>query len=92
MTSPVQAIEELVRAVADSCAHGKVKASEKIEALRVLAPYYTILSKHRARDGDGDPTEVTINGLQDALRKADSNGRTVSHHQRRRAPESPVES
>lgn len=80
--SPVAAIEELVRSVAESAAQGRVKISERIEALRVLAPYYIALNKQRGR-GD-DTSAVTINGLQDAVRQLEeSNGRALPDHQRR---------
>lgn len=80
----IQAIEELVRSVAESAAHSKVKVSERIEALRVLAPYYAVLTKHKG-SGGGDGAAVTINGLQDAVRQLeDSNGQAIPDHRRRR--------
>lgn len=78
MKTAIVAIEELVRSVADNAAQGKVKLSEKTEALRVLAPYYVALKKGRVGSED---EKVTISRLQDAVRQAeDSNGRTVSDH------------
>ena len=82
--SAVQAIETLVRCVAENAAQTKVKLNERTEALRVLAPYYVALTKHQRLDVSDDP--VTINSLQNAVRKAD-NGRTVSDHQRGRGEE-----
>lgn len=84
MKTPVAAIEELVRAVAENAARDKVKLSEKTEALRVLAPYYATLTKHHPFQPDTVADLTTISGLQNAVRKAEvNNGRTVSDHQRR---------
>jgi hypothetical protein len=84
----VQAIEKLVHSVADSAARGKVKTSEKIEALRVLASYYVVLKKQKVHATANEPDEVTIGNLQDAVRDIEEgNGRTVPHHQRRRRTE-----
>ena len=85
MKTPVAAIEDLVRAVAESAAQPKVKLSDKVEALRAMAPYYAALTKHQPFATGGEPEMTTINGLQNAVRKAEeSNGRTVSDHKRRR--------
>jgi hypothetical protein len=93
MKSPVSAIEELVRSVADSAAQGKVKVSERIEALRVLAPYYIALKKHKIDPStDNDVEAVSIGRLQDAVRQAeDGNGQTVSDHKRRGRGKATVE-
>ena len=65
----MQTIEELVRSVAHSAAHGKVKVSEKIEALRVLAPYYAALTKHKVPESDDKTNEMSISRLQKAVRQ-----------------------
>jgi len=88
----IAAIEELVRSVAGSAAQSKVKLSEKTEALRVLAPYYVALKKHKIDITDEPAEAVTIGNLQDAVRKAeDHNGRAVPDHQRRERSAAPVE-
>ena len=90
--STMQAIEELVRSVAHSAAHGKVKVSEKIEALRVLAPYYAALTKHKVPESDDQTSGMTISRLQNAIQQVeDSNGRTVPDYQRRGRTEEAVE-
>jgi hypothetical protein len=81
----VKAIEKLVHAVADSAVQGKVKVSEKIEALRVLAPYYVALKKHKVHATANEPDEVTIGRLQDAVRdiEVSNGGRAVPGHRGR---------
>jgi hypothetical protein len=88
MKSPVSAIEELVRVVADSASRGKLKATERLEALRVLAPYYAAMKKARIAASDSEVEEITINRLQHAVKELeDSNGQAVPDHQRGRGEE-----
>ena len=84
----VAAIEKLVHSVANSAAERGTKVSERIEALRVLAPYYAALKKHKVHATVDEPDEMTIGGLQSEVRKVENrNGKTVSGHQRRDAVE-----
>jgi Lhr-like helicase len=86
--SAISAIEELVRSVANSTARGKVKLGEKMEALRVLAPYYAALKKTRAIASDEEKDEITIGNLQNAVRNLeDGNGGTVPDHRGRASEE-----
>jgi len=79
------AIEKLVLAIAEKAAKSAKNLSEQMEALRVLAPYYAALKKHKVHATAEEPDEITIGNLQNAVRDVEEgNGRTVSHHQRRR--------
>ena len=89
--SVIQAIEELARSVAQAAVTGKTKVNDKIEALRVLDPYYAALKKHKVHITADDSDETTIGGMQNALREAEGNGRTVPDHKRRRSAEKAVE-
>ena len=77
----VKAIEKLVQSVASSAAERGTKVSQRIEALRVLAPYYAALKKHKIHATADAPDEVTIDGMQKELRNVEDE-QTVSDHQR----------
>jgi len=77
----IKAIEKLVHSVANSAAERGTKVSQRIEALRVLAPYYADLKKHKVHATVDEPDEVTIDGMQKELRSVEeSNGKTVSDY------------
>jgi hypothetical protein len=81
----VKAIEKLVLVIAEKSSKSAKNLREQLEALRVLAPYYTALKKHKVHATSDEPDEVTIGHLQNALRNAeDHNGGTVPDHQRGR--------
>ena len=75
-------IEKLATCTADE-AVSSGKLGEKIEALKVLSPIYTLLKKEQGRYRDPDD-DTTMAGLQAELEKAE-NGSEVQRHRGRRA-------
>ena len=87
MKSAISEIEKLVGMVAEKAIEEDTALGEKIEALKVLGPYYTLLKKAQANSDDDSPDETTMGGLQDELRRVEqenSNGRAVSRRSDRR--------
>jgi hypothetical protein len=87
MTKSVsQAIEKLALVVAEKSAKTAKNLREQMEALRVLAPYYAALKKHKVHATADETDEITISHLQNAVRDIEEgNGRTVQDNQRRPA-------
>jgi len=83
MKQTAAAIEQLALTVAESAVKAK-KLRDQVEALRVLAPFYTVLKKQRVHVPDAPDDKPSIGSMQDALRQIEgTNGRTVPHHRRR---------
>jgi len=87
------AIEKLVLVIAEKAAKSAKNLREQMEALRVLAPYYTALKKHKVHATADETDEITISHLQNAVRSAEEgNGRrAVPDHKRRGRAEEAVE-
>ena len=69
------AIEQLVLAVAGKASKSAKNLREQMEALRVLTPYYTVLTKTKGALPEGEGESVSIRSLQDAVNRAeDTNG------------------
>ncbi len=81
MSKILHKIEQLAAKTADEALVTGSKLGEKIEALKVLTPFYTILKK---AEGKGEePDDTTMAGLQAELEKAESNGSEVQHRRGR---------
>ena len=81
--STVAAIENLVLVIAEKSSKSAKNLKEQLEALRVLAPYYAALKRHKGSESDTATDEVTISHLRNAVRQIeDNNGGTVPDHQR----------
>jgi hypothetical protein len=78
----LEKIEKLATKTADEAFSVDVKLGDKIEALKVLTPIYTLLKKADSRQEEVD--ETTMAGLKDDLEKAEHNGSEVQHSGRRR--------
>jgi len=89
-SATLKKIEAFAGALADQAKTSEIEFALKIEAARVLAPYYNALKKAQVQSDEGaEGEEITISGLQDQLAKVAEKGHggTVSRHNRRRTPE-----
>ena len=86
MNDALKAIEKLAKTLAEKAGQDAINVSEMTEAVKALAPYYNHLKKAEAQSDDDSDDEMTMGGMQQALRDAEGaeNGGTVSRSQRRR--------
>jgi hypothetical protein len=71
MTDLRQKLDNLAASIADAAAQADTELQDRIDALKVLTPYYALLQKHPAGDPEGD--ELTFGDLQEQI----SNGAEV---------------
>lgn len=76
----ISGIEALATSIAKDAAKAE-KLSEKIDALRVLTPFYTLLSK-KTEEQNGE--EVTMDDLRAKMEKADGGEGAIQHRRGRR--------
>ena len=81
-------IEKLAAEVAKSALTADNGIETRIDALKVLTPYYTALKKAQGQADPDQPDEPTMAAFQDRLRQAEEkpNGGTVPSHRHRRNP------
>ena len=60
-------IEALAQRAAKEALGDEAKLQERLDALKILAPYYLTLAKGRGKDDEGDE-EPTISDIQHRLR------------------------
>ena len=68
MTDTVAAIEKLVAQVVKDVASSSVTLHERMDALKLLQPYYIVLKKAKGKSDDESGDEPTMNDLQRRLR------------------------
>ncbi|MGO9304049.1 MAG: hypothetical protein ACLP3R_10155 [Candidatus Korobacteraceae bacterium] len=76
MTKALEDIEKLVAEVAQEAASGSMPLHEKMDALKLLQPYYAVLKKAKGKLDD-DPSEggQTMGAMRERLRVIEVNGR-----------------
>jgi hypothetical protein len=79
MSKILHKIEQLATRVADQALNGDTSAGDRVETLKVLTPFYTLLKKAEAKVEE--PDETTMAGLQAQLEEVEQNGSEI---QRRR--------
>ena len=63
----------------------EVPFSEKVEALKTLATWYAILTKHKGKQSEGD-SGPTFESFTKELEKTNGEAAVGSHRERRRLP------
>jgi len=78
-------IEKLAAEVAKNALEQDTGIESRIDALKVLTPYYNALKKAQGQTDPDPPDQPTMAAFQDRLRQAEEkpNGGTVPNHQRR---------
>lgn len=83
MSKALSEIEKLVVTVAKQAQTNDIQLSEKVDALRTLAPYYAALSK-AARDEPPDDGSGSLAHLKATIETESDDGRTVQAGTRHR--------
>lgn len=73
MSKALDDIEKLVEIVAKAATSDAIPLQEKMDALKLLAPYYTVLKKADTRSL-GDDDGETMAGMQRALAEVEESG------------------
>ena len=84
---PLKYIEKLVLDVAKSATSDSMTVHEKMDALKLLTPYYAVLKKAKAKSDDDAPEgEPTMGAIRDRLRVIEepANGGIETSTRRRR--------
>lgn len=69
MTDALKNIEKLVAQIAEKAASGDTSQDEKMDAAKLLQPYYTAMKKAKGRlDDESSDDEPTMGDLQKRLR------------------------
>jgi hypothetical protein len=89
MTNALQNIEKLVHQVAEMAISDAIPLNEKLDALKLLTPYYAVLKKAKARPDDESDDEPTMGDMRERLRvveePADGGVETASRRSRTRS-------
>lgn len=86
MTKALNDIEKLVAEVANAAISANTPLNEKMEALKLLQPYYAVLKKAKLRADDDPPDGPTMGAMRDRLRDVEevpANGGGVKTASRR---------
>jgi len=82
MSKILHKIEQLATKVADQALGKDTLPGDRVEMLKVLTPFYTLLKKAEAKVEE--PDETTMAGLQAELEKAEENGSQIQHRRGRK--------
>lgn len=84
MTTTLQDIEQLVQKTAQAALKEDTPIEAKIDALKVIAPYYTALKKAAGQDPPEAGDEPTMDDMRSQIEKENGNGRNVQARTRSR--------
>jgi hypothetical protein len=68
MNNTLKDIEQLVAEVAQAAISGNIPLQEKLDALKLLTPYYAVLKKAKGKSDDESSDGTTMGDMRERLR------------------------